>query len=162
MYVGMGTADEIPMSALFPQLSAAGVESVRRVARNVGGTQRVAAAKGWDWWPAHGVFAGSQSETWVILILCVVQSSGAGDWLEYQLQVGWTDLGQYEVTASVNVGCWCETDHGTHDVDALRFVAGDEISLPQAFEACAERKTGWVTESRDADFWRAREDLPTR
>ncbi|GJF32700.1 hypothetical protein KNE206_54000 [Kitasatospora sp. NE20-6] len=162
MYMGMGTADDIPLSVLFPQSSAAGLESLRRAARGVGGTQAGAFAKGWDWWPAYSVFAGPQSETWVILILCAVQPSGDGDWLEFQLQVGWTELGQHEVSASVNVACMCEADHGTHDVGVLTFVVGDEISLPQAFEACAERMTVQLTDSRDADFWRAREDLPTR
>ncbi|MFI0721888.1 hypothetical protein [Streptomyces sp. NPDC021224] len=158
----MGTADDIPLGELFPKLSAADLESLRHTARSVGGHRSEVTAKGWDWWPAHGMFAGPQSQTWVILVLCVVQPSGEGDWLEFQLQVGWTDLGQHEVTASVNVGCWCEADHGTHDVDLLKVVVGDEISLRQAFEACAERMAGWLTDSRDADFWRAREDLPAR
>ncbi|MEV7189715.1 hypothetical protein [Kitasatospora sp. NPDC093102] len=82
--------------------------------------------------------------------------------MEFQLQVGWTDRGQHEVTASVNVGCWCETDHGTHDVDVLKFAVGDEMSLPQAFETCAERMMRWLADPHDADFWRAREDLPAR
>ncbi|MFB7949548.1 hypothetical protein ACFC6L_32095 [Kitasatospora phosalacinea] len=162
MYTGMGTADDIPLSALFPRLSAGDVESLQRAARNVGGTGPEAAADGWDWWPEHAVFAGPPSRARVILILCVVQPSEASDWLEFQLQVGWTGLGQHEVTASVNVGCWCETDHGTHDVDVLKVVVGDETSLPRVFAACAERMTVWMTDPRDADYWRTREDLPVR
>ncbi|MFJ1753593.1 hypothetical protein [Kitasatospora sp. NPDC088134] len=84
------------------------------------------------------------------------------DWLEFQLQVGWTDQGRHEVTASVNASCWCENDHGTHDVDVLTFAVGDEVSLPRAFAACAEHMTGWPAAPRDADFWRARGDLPAR
>ncbi|MFJ5294868.1 hypothetical protein [Streptomyces sp. NPDC088348] len=37
----------------------------------------------------------------------------------------WTDLDQLAVDAAVNVACWCESDHTTHDVDALRIVVGD-------------------------------------
>ncbi|MFF4344806.1 hypothetical protein ACFY00_33400 [Kitasatospora sp. NPDC001540] len=98
----------------------------------------------------------------MILLLDIVQEQEGSDWLEFQLQVGWTAQGRHELTAAVNVGCWCETDHGTHDVDVLGLVIGDGISLPRAFEAGAERMTGWLADPRDADFWRARADLPAR
>ncbi|MEV6209159.1 hypothetical protein [Kitasatospora sp. NPDC051914] len=162
MSMSRGTIEAVPLSTLFPQLSATGVESMQRAACRVRAAQSEAGAKGWDWWPKHAVFTGPQSRAHVILLLCVVQPAAGSDWLEFQLQVGWTDQGQHEVTASVNVGCWCEIDHGTHDVDVLKFAVGDGISLPRAFEACAERMTTWLADPRDADFWRAREDLPAR
>ncbi|KOV13288.1 hypothetical protein ADK90_38335 [Streptomyces sp. XY413] len=162
MYIGQGTFNDVPLSTLFPQLSATGIESLQRSAHSVAAAQSEVAAKGWDWFPEHAVYTGPQCRTHVILLLCDIRPSGPGDWLEFQLQVGWTDQGQHEVTASVNVGCWCESDHSTHDVDILKFAVGDKISLPHAFEACAERMTGWLADPRDADFWRAREDLPAR
>jgi hypothetical protein len=60
----------------------------------------------------------------------------------------------------VNVACWCETDHATHDVDALSLVVGEETSLPQAFAVSAERLAGWLADPRDADCWRDRAALP--
>lgn len=162
MSMSRGTFDEVPLSTLFPRLSAADVGSLRRAARSVGAARSEAAAATWEWKPDHAVFAGPQSRACVILLLCVVQPVSGSDSPEFQLQVGWTDQGQHEVSASVNVGCWCETDHGTHDADVLALAVGDEISLPQAFEACAERMTAWLADPRDADFWRAREGLPAR
>ncbi|MER5636252.1 hypothetical protein ABT095_04775 [Kitasatospora sp. NPDC002227] len=162
MDIGPGAIEDVPLGALFPRLSAADVESLQRAVGSLGAARPGNVVKGWDWFPGHEVFAGPESRTWVILILCVVQPSGDSDWLEFQLQVGWTDQGQYEVATSVNVGCWCEADHGTHDADVLRFVVGDEISLPHAFEACADRMANWLADPRDADLWRARADLPTR
>ncbi|GLW75042.1 hypothetical protein Kpho02_73390 [Kitasatospora phosalacinea] len=162
MHTGRGSFDDVPLSALFPQLSAADVGSLRRAVQRVGAAQPVLVAGGWDWFPEHAVVTGPRSRTSVILLLCVVQPSGVGDWWEFQLQVGWAEQGRHEVSASVNVGCCCETDHGTHDVDVLRFVVGDEVSLPRAFEACAERTGRWLADPRDADHWRARGGLPTR
>ncbi len=84
------------------------------------------------------------------------------DQLEFLLQVVWTDFGQLAVDTAVNVACSCDTDHASHDVDALRLVVGEETSLPRAFQAGAERLIGWLTDPRDADFWRARAALPPR
>ncbi|MDH6113092.1 hypothetical protein P3T36_005571 [Kitasatospora sp. MAP12-15] len=162
MPMSRGTFDHVPVSTLFPQLSAAAVESLERAARIVDAAQPQGAATVWEWKLEHAVFTGPQSRTWVILLLDVVQPTSGSDWLEFQFQVGWTDQGQHEVTASVNVGCWCESDHGTHDVDVLTFAVGDDVSLSRAFEAGAERVAGWLAEPQNADFWRAREDLPAR
>ncbi|MFJ1756257.1 hypothetical protein [Kitasatospora sp. NPDC088134] len=162
MSMDRGTFDRVPVRALFPRLSAAAVESLEHSARTVDAARPRGAAAVWEWAPEHAVFTGPQSRTWVILLLDVVRPAGVSDWLEFLLQVGWTDQGRHEVTASVNVGCWCETDHGTHDVDALGFAVDDDVPLARAFEACAERMAGWLAEPRDADFWRAREGLPPR
>ncbi|MFJ5228437.1 hypothetical protein ACIQBJ_00940 [Kitasatospora sp. NPDC088391] len=161
MHGGQGTFDEVPLGTLFPQLSSAGIESLQRSARGVAAA-RSEAAEAWDWFPQHAAFTGPECRAHMILLLCDIRPSAPGDWLEFQLQVGWTDQGRHEVAASVNVSCWCENDHGTHDVDVLTFAVGDEISLPRAFAACAERMTGWLADPRDADFWRARGDLPAR
>jgi hypothetical protein len=74
----------------------------------------------------------------------------------------WTDLGRLAVDTAVNVACWCETDHATHDVEALRLVVGEETSLPKAFRAGAEHLTGWLADPHDADHWRAKAGLPPR
>lgn len=162
MPMSHGTFDDVPLSALFPRLSVADIGSLRLAARNVDLARSGTAAAKWDWKAAHAVFTGPECRILVILLLCVYQPTSGSDWLEFQLQVGWTDQGQHEVTASVNVGCWCEADHGTHDVDVLQTTVDDEISLPQAFEGCAERMAGWLADPRDADHWRAREGLPAR
>ncbi|MEV7237241.1 hypothetical protein AB0N06_25735 [Streptomyces sp. NPDC051020] len=116
----------------------------------------------WEWALDHVVFPGPQPWTPVILGLDVIEHAGGGDQLEFLLQVVWTDRGQLAVDAAVNVACWCETDHATHDVDALRLVVGEEASLPQAVEAGAERLTRWLADPRDADYWRGRAALPPR
>lgn len=146
MSMSRGTFDDVPVSALFPQLSAAAAESLQRAARTIDAARPQVAGTKWEWKLEHSVFSGPQSRTHVILLLDVVHPADGSDWLEFQLQVGWADKGQHEVTASVNVGCWCETEHGTHDVDVLRLAIGDEVSLPQAFEAGAERMTRWLAD----------------
>ncbi|MEU6805795.1 hypothetical protein [Streptomyces neyagawaensis] len=90
----------------------------------------------------------------------VIKHADGGDQLEFLLNVVWTDLGQLAVDAAVNVACWCDTDHASHDVDASRLVVADLTLLPHAFRAGAERLLGWLAEPRDADYWRAKAGLP--
>lgn len=76
--------------------------------------------------------------------------------MEFLLHVVGTDLGQLAVDTAVYVACWCETDHATHDVDAIRLVVGEVPSLPEAFRVGSERLTGWLADAHDADHWRAK------
>ncbi|MEW2425888.1 hypothetical protein AB0911_35740 [Streptomyces nigra] len=149
------------MTTLFPRLSPADVESLEQTASAVDEARADGDAAQWEWALDH-VFPGPQPWTPVVLGLDVIDHADGGDQLEFLLQVVWTDFGQLAVDAAVNVACWCDTDHASHDVDALRLVVGEETSLPRAFEAAAERLIGWLTEPRDADFWRARAALPPR
>jgi hypothetical protein len=110
----------------------------------------------------HAVFPGLQSWTPIIFGLDVIEHADVGDQLEFVLQVVWTDRGQLAVDAAVNVACWCDTDHATHDVDAFSLAVGDVTSLPQAFRAGAERLIGWLADPHDADHWRAGAGLPAR
>ncbi|MFJ1793237.1 hypothetical protein [Kitasatospora griseola] len=157
MSTSRGAFGDVPLNTLFPELATTGAESMRRAARRVDAARPGAAETTWDWKTAHAVFAGPQSRVHVILLLCVVDPTSGSDWLEFQLQVGWTEGGRHEVAAAVNVECRCETDHGTHDVEVLKFAVDDEMSLPAAFEACAARMADWLADPHDADFWRSRE-----
>jgi hypothetical protein len=117
---------------------------------------------GWAWALEHAAFPGTQLGTPIVLGLDVIKHAEGRDQLEFLLQVMWTDPGQLAVDAAVNVTCWSETDHATHDADALRLVVGEEISLSDAFGADAERLTGWLADPHDADHWRAKAGLPPR
>ncbi|MGW3654271.1 hypothetical protein ACWD6R_00460 [Streptomyces sp. NPDC005151] len=150
------------MTTLFPRLSAADVDSLKQAVRAVDAARVDGDRAEWKWALDHVVFPGPQPWTPIILGLDVIEHAGGGDQLEFLLQVVWTDRGQLAVDAAVNVACWCETDHATHDVDALRLVVGEKTSLPQAVEAGAERLTRWLADPRDADYWRGRAALPPR
>ncbi|MFD8207003.1 hypothetical protein ACFV2S_11440 [Streptomyces sp. NPDC059695] len=150
------------MTTLFPRLSPADVESLEQTARAVDATRAHGDKAEWEWALRHVVFPGTQPWTPIVLGLDGIEHADGGDQLEFLLQVVWTDFGQLAVDAAVNVACWCDTDHASHDVDALRLVVGEETSLPRSFQAGAERLIGWLTDPRDADFWRARAALPPR
>ena len=154
-----GVFDDVPLTTLFPCLSADTLkQAVRAVDAARVGEDRVE----WEWALGHVVFLGPQRWRPIILGLDVIEHAGGGDQMEFQLQVVWTDLGRLAVDTAVNVACWCDTDHATHDVDALRLVVGEASSLPQAVEAGVERLTKWLTDPRDADYWRSRAALPPR
>ncbi len=157
-----GAFDDVPLTTLIPDLSAADVESLKDTARAVDAARGNGSGAKWEWALDHATFPGPQSWTPVILGLDVIEHAGGGDQLEFLLQVVWTDRGQLAVEAAVSAACWCDTDHATHDLDAFSLAAGDVTSLPQAFRAGAERLIGWLADPHDADYWRACAGLPAR
>ncbi|MEW5627727.1 hypothetical protein AB1388_14315 [Streptomyces hydrogenans] len=155
-----GPFHRVPLSALFPFLSPADVDSLKRTAGMVDAARADRTTADWEWFPGHAVLAGARPGT--VLGLDAVEHAAEGDRLEFQLLVTKTASGRLVVDAAVNVACWCANDHATHDVDALGLVVGEEASLPDAFRAGAERLTGWLADPHDADHWRARGGLPPR
>ncbi|WP_330455494.1 hypothetical protein OIB37_00470 [Streptomyces sp. NBC_00820] len=159
-----GAFDDVPLTTLFPGLSPAGVESLKDGAGAVDASRANEAGPEWEWeWAlAYAVFPGPQPGTPIILGLDVVEHADGSDQMEFLLQVVWADLGRLAVDAAVNVACWCETDHATHDVDVFSHAVADVALLPQAFRAGAVRLKGWLVDPRDADYWRAKAGLPAR
>ncbi|MEU4039882.1 hypothetical protein [Streptomyces collinus] len=156
-----GAFDDAPLTTLFPLLTPAEAASLHRAAGTVDAARARRTAADWEWALEHAAFPGTPLGTPIVLGLDVIEHAEGGDQLEFLLQVVWTDRGHLAVDTAVNVACWCETDHATHDVDALRLVI-DETSLSDAFRAGAERLTGWLADPHDADHWRAKAGLPPR
>ncbi|WP_331739762.1 hypothetical protein OG613_44465 (plasmid) [Streptomyces sp. NBC_00015] len=157
-----GAFDAVPLTVLFPLLTPADVGSLNQAAGTVDAARAGRTTADWEWVLEQAAFPGTQLGRPIVLGLDVIEHAEGGDQLEFLLQVVWTDPGQLAVDAAVNVACWCESDHATHDVDALRLVVGEETSLSDAFRAGAERLTGWLADPHDADHWRAKAGLPPR
>ncbi|WP_327434509.1 hypothetical protein [Streptomyces sp. NBC_01236] len=162
MVMARGPWDAVPLSALFPQLSASEVEVLRRAARAIDEARVGEPEPAWLWASHHAAFPGPGPGIAVILLADIVGPAGPGDQLEFLLDVSWTDQGELSVSAAVNVACWCDVDHATHDADALHVVIGGETSLSQAFQAGADRLVDWLADPRDPDYWRNRAGLPAR
>jgi hypothetical protein len=162
MVMARGSLDAVPLSTLFPRLSAADVESLRCSALVVDAARVREAEPTWLWEPSHSVFPGAGPGAAVLLLAEITEQAERGDQLEFLLGVAWTDQAELSVSAAVNVACWCDTDHATHDVDALRLIINGETSLGQAFRAGADRLVGWLADPRDADYWRLRAGLSAR
>ncbi|MET8586424.1 hypothetical protein ABZX39_36995 [Streptomyces collinus] len=157
-----GAFDDVPLTTLFPFLTAEDAASLHRAAGTVDAARAGRTTAFWEWALERAAFPGTQAGTPIALGLDVIEHAEGGDQLEFLLQVVWTDPGQLAVDTAANVACWCKTDHATHDVDALRLVIGEETSLSDAFRAGAERLTGWLADPHDADRWRAKAGLPPR
>ncbi|MGW6984676.1 hypothetical protein ACWGE1_35370 [Streptomyces sp. NPDC054932] len=99
-----------------PGLSPAGVDSIKEAARAVDAARVNGARADWEWAQDHAVFPGPQAWTPIVLGLDVIEHADRSDQLEFLLQVVWTDPGRLAIDAAVNVACWCDTDHATHDV----------------------------------------------
>ncbi|MFJ4466985.1 hypothetical protein ACIP2X_05605 [Streptomyces sp. NPDC089424] len=157
-----GAIDDAPLAALFPHLPARDVEALRQVARAVDAVRAEGATTPWEWTRDPVVTPEPLPWTSVLFGVNFIEHAGAGDQLEFVLQVVWTESGELAVEAAVNVACWCEDDHATHDVDELSLVVGARDSLVPAFTAGAERLGGWLADPRDADHWREVAALPPR
>ncbi|MFE5594236.1 hypothetical protein [Streptomyces sp. NPDC056549] len=157
-----GAFGDVPLAALFPLLTPTDVDSLSQTAGTVDAARAGRTTADWEWVLEHAAFEGTRLGTPIILGLDVVEHAEGGDQLEFLLQVVRTGPGRLAVDAAVNVACWCATDHATHDVDAMRFVVGEQTSLPGAFRAGAERLTGWLADPHDADHWRAKAGLPPK
>ncbi|MEU7076152.1 hypothetical protein AB0B30_39410 [Streptomyces narbonensis] len=162
MLMSRGTFDDVPLATLFPQLPPADMEAMRVVADAVDAARVKEDVPQWEWAPGHAVCPGPRPGVAVVLMADVIVHADGGDQLEFWLQVFWTDEGQIAVNAAVNVACWCETDHATHDIDELTLVVDEARSLAQAFAAGSERLVGWLVDPHDADYWRNRAALPPR
>ncbi|MCX4775288.1 hypothetical protein [Streptomyces sp. NBC_01264] len=162
MTMSRGVIDDVPLSTIFPQASAVDLEAVQQAARAVDAARTWDERPEWEWALAHAVFPGASPGTPVVFGVDVVAYSGGGDQPEFLLQMLWTEDGRLVVSAAVSVACWCETDHATHDVDAIELAVGTGTSIGQAFEVGAERLVGWLADPRDADYWRDRAALPPR
>ncbi|MGW7309016.1 hypothetical protein ACWGI1_26005 [Streptomyces sp. NPDC054835] len=152
----------VPLTTLFPLLSSADADSLNQAAATVDAARFGRGTADWEWALEHAAFPGPRPWTPIILGLDVIEHAHSGDQVEFQLQVVWTDQGSLAVDAMVNVGCWCDADHASHDVDAVRLVVGEDTSLPEAFRSAAERLAGWIAAPHDADYWRAEAGLPPR
>ncbi|MFD7560462.1 hypothetical protein ACFV9E_38965 [Streptomyces sp. NPDC059835] len=162
MLMSRGTFDDVPLAMLLPQLTPADMEAMRVVADAVDSARVKEDAPQWEWAPGHAAWPGPQPGVAVVLMADAIVHADGGDQLEFWLQVFWTDEGQIAVNAAVNVACWCETDHATHDIDELTLVVDEGTSLAQAFAAGSERLVGWLLDPQDADYWRNRAALPPR
>lgn len=134
LVVMRGAFDDVPVTARAPSfLTAADVESLRQVAGTVD-TAGAARARptGSGPWNTPSSRARGRARRWSSG-LDVVQHAGGGDQLEFLLQVVWIAPGRLAIDAAVDVACWCENNHATHDVDTLRLVVGEETSLPELF-----------------------------
>lgn len=157
-----GTFDDVPLAALFPQLASADLEAMRVVADAVDAARAREDVPQWEWALGHALCPGPQPGVAVVLMANAIVNADGADQLEFWVQVFWTDQGQLAVNAAVNVACWCETDHATHDIDELTCIVDEETSLAQAFEAGSERLVGWLADPYNADYWRNRAALPPR
>ncbi|MFI1284340.1 hypothetical protein ACH4U5_26940 [Streptomyces sp. NPDC020858] len=162
MLMSRGTFDDVPLATLFPQLTPAGMEAMRVVAGTVDATRVKEDGPRWEWAPGHAVCPGPQPGVAVVLMADVIVHADAGDQLEFWLQVFWTEQGQIAVNAAVNVACWCETDHASHDIAELTLVVDEGTALAAAFTEGSERLVGWLVDPHDADYWRNRAALPPR
>jgi hypothetical protein len=83
-----------------------------------------------------------------------------GDWLELALDVWHASHGGLLVTATVEVACLCDVDHGMHPAAEAEWTARSEAQLLYAFGSAFEQLTAWFEDAVSPDVWRRRAHLP--
>ena len=116
----------------------------------------------WRWYPEKVVpVPHSPGEPKpLILGTALTVYSGGGDWLELALDVWQSVPPRMLVTAGVEVGCWCTTDHNMHVVAAAEWPIETMEALPAAFQAAAEAIVAWLAGPHEPAAWRERLNLP--
>jgi hypothetical protein len=87
----------------------------------------------------------------------------AHDWLDVSLDVAYETPQVLRVSATAQVQCWCDTDHGMDTVEEHTWLVGDAESLARAWEAGCTTVSAWFSADLViAAAWRQRAGLPPR
>jgi hypothetical protein len=93
-----------------------------------------------------------------VLGRCYSQS----DWLELALDVWYDVRCAVLVTATVEVACYCPTDHNVHNAAEEEWTATSPAGLIWAATEAVSVLTVWATDESGPSEWRRRSGVPDR
>jgi hypothetical protein len=155
---------EVPLDALFPRLSPAGIEQMTAAAAVVDEVRPSADGPGWDFYPEH-LDTPIQPGFAVQLLTTTISAphDGNDDWLEFSLDVSWSRPTTLAIAVDVGVACWCPTDHGTHYVLDIKRETGPGDALAFAFtQAANDLARRWRDDPHNPSTQRLAAGLPDR
>ncbi|MFF5505812.1 hypothetical protein [Streptomyces roseolus] len=80
-----GAFSDVPLTALFPLLTPAEVDSLNQTAGMVDAARTGRSTTEWEWALGHAASAGTQPGTPIVLGLDVIEHAAEGDQLEFLL-----------------------------------------------------------------------------
>ncbi|MCP2337939.1 hypothetical protein [Actinomadura rupiterrae] len=156
-----GPFAEVPLRLLFADAAERDFEEMRRAADALD-VVAPAPAITWEWFPDHVPYPGAAPGVIheILLATVVMKAEDLSDWHEFGISVEWTVGGGLAVVVTVNLACYCETDHGTHNVDEFRLGVGRDTPHGEAFEAACRQMAVLLQAPRSAHWWRVKAGLP--
>jgi hypothetical protein len=156
-------ASEIPFARLFPQLDDTGRERLVAAVRALDLRRSLDDPARWFWHePDAAEPPPDPADSPHVLgtSLQLYESALDGDWLELGLDV-WKNEGPFvSVTATIEVACWCDTDHNMHAVQRAEWSASTPQALVEAFNTAALSVIRRIEGPRDPRDMRTRAGLP--
>ncbi|MCR6488720.1 hypothetical protein M8542_38415 [Amycolatopsis sp. OK19-0408] len=159
--MGLETFERIDWSSFVADLSAAEAARIRAAAERVEAARPPEDTGQWDWWPEHvGIDPGGKTTQLIIAGTTLTPSNNGVDWLELDLSIVREQRPRLTVSATLEVACWCDPDHGIHVVHSEEHLVGAAPALTAAIESAAAALERWAAGSRDPSVHRATAGLP--
>lgn len=159
--MGPETFDRADLTALFSDLSAEQAARMRAAAERVEAVRLPDDTLRWDWWPDNLQKDPIDKRIQLIVLgTTLTLCNNLSDWLELALRVVREQRPRLTVSATIEVGCWCDPDHNMHAVRSEERLVGTATALTEAFESAADALVRWAGGSRDPLVHRAAAGLP--
>lgn len=150
--------DHVPLSDVLPSDYVAAMDELQRLARTLDLHRAAADRIGWWWYPEHR--RPPSGDAYVLLFDTTITLFNSGhDWLELTLDVAWRP--ELTVNAAVEVACWCQQDHGMHQVRSERLPVANSHDLAESFAGGIAILTNVLDSGPfDPSAWRVGAGLP--
>lgn len=138
---------EAPLTDLFPGIVDESLARLAEIDDRLSQARLPADLGDWRWYDKHVNPPPKTRRDLSSLIIGTAVSvyQGNGDWLELAIDI-WQSMHPLRtVTASVEVGCWCETNHNMHTPEQREWVVGTDEGLVRAVGAAVRASSnGWT------------------
>ena len=97
---------------------------------------------------------------WVIFGIEFQYRTPTHDVIGFNLHVSREEPPRLSVDISIDVYCWCEQDHNTHEVHSQSWLVGTAAAFTDAFESATVALSSWLAGSHEPSMYRAAAGLP--
>jgi len=158
--VERGNLDAVPLEQLLPGIDTGCLTRIRAAAASLDAARPRGDAPTWYWHPEHATFPGFDARGSRAVLETGVATGDRSDWTELDLDFRWNWIGMREVTATLDVACFCDEDHNVHQVEELALLAASYGALSAQLERAVEQVHTWLAGPLEPAYWRDRAGLP--
>lgn len=153
---------DAPLTELFPGITDESLARLVEVGDQLNQVRLPADPGGWHWYDEQVIPAPKTRRDLspIIIGTTLTVYATSDDSLELALDVWQSVQPLMTVTATVEVSCWCETNHNIHAVEQREWLVGTDEGLVHAVTAAVQAVIGWLDGPREPIAWRQRAGLP--
>lgn len=149
---------DLPLDDLFPGIALETKVRLAELGDHLDAARQSGDPARWRWYPELSAVPTPSAGEPAILGTTLSLPKGPDDLLELALDV-WQGV-SVSVTASVDVGCRCPTNHNMHTVKEVEWPIEATSALPEAFAGAVDVILRWLTGPPDPAVWREQAGLP--